>query len=162
MRWDQLTPEQRAALSKELARAGSIESEFGLLDEQMRQAEALRQPGREYYGIGAGFGALGDTLRSIAGVVRHNDAVRKREPLQKEYEGIRSNYGNLAAESFAAAEQQKAAQAMSPIHSYYLNQQPGPKQVAMDDDPRVPPMLRRRDRERDYVGGYLKNLFTYG
>lgn len=72
----QMSPEEL----EQLLNLGTMDERGALLQQQMAQAEALRQPsGRQYStGLGAALGGIGDLTRQIAGT-RQMDTLRQQQ-----------------------------------------------------------------------------------
>lgn len=72
----QMSPEEL----EQLLGLGTLDERGGMLQQQMAQAEALRQPSGQQYstGWGAALGGVGDLTRQIAGT-RQMDALRQQQ-----------------------------------------------------------------------------------
>lgn len=101
-----LTEEQAKALAARMARMAQLGEQNSVVEEQMAQALALREPSnRQYYGAAAGaVGGIGDALRQIQGVVKGNRAYDERARLSNELKGERTAYNEAATRAAAAGQ----------------------------------------------------------
>jgi hypothetical protein len=88
----QMTPEEL----EELLALGTLDERGGLLQQQMAQAEALRQPsGRQHStGLGAALGGIGDLTKFIGGTRQMDDLRAKQEALMGQKDAGRGLYAN--------------------------------------------------------------------
>lgn len=91
--YSQLTPEQL----QQVLSLGTFDDEGSLLEQQMAQAQALRNPmgGQRSTALGAGIAALGDTLRGITGAIQEGRIRKEQEALIPKRKAGRSIYADL-------------------------------------------------------------------
>lgn len=77
--WESLPPE----VQEQLLGMGTLDERGALLQQQMAQAEALRQPSGKQYstGLGAALGGLGDVTRMIGGTMDMGRLQKEQEAL---------------------------------------------------------------------------------
>ena len=111
-----LTPEELA----QLMGMGTLDEQGSLLERQMAQAQALRQPSGQHYstGLGAAFGGAGDILRSIQGVMQENRLRPKQESLLKQKEEGRRLFADLLRRRGAPPHPPESLQPMDPNRPY--------------------------------------------
>lgn len=77
--WESLPPE----VQEQLLGMGTLDERGALLQQQMAQAEALRQPSGKQYstGLGAALGGMGDLARTIGGTMDMSRLQKEQEAL---------------------------------------------------------------------------------
>lgn len=119
--------QQRAWLAQNSVQGDLLWDKSQSLRQQLEQVQALRgrSPSKQYYGWGAGLaGALGDTLGAIGSEVKENRLRAEDEALQPEMAKALRNYteGTMALRDGAVP------------NAGYVDRQPGPIQLAQDDE----------------------------
>lgn len=91
--FSQLTPEQL----QQLLSLGTLDEQGSLLEQQLAQAQALRNPmgGQRSTGLGAGIAALGDTLRGVSGAIQEGRIRKEQEALIPKRQSGRSILADL-------------------------------------------------------------------
>ncbi len=90
-----LSPEE----IQQLMGMGSLDEQGAQLDQQMAQAQALRQPSGENYSTATGAiaGGIGDTIRAIGGALQTRKIREQQKALTGKKDAGRSLYANTIA-----------------------------------------------------------------
>lgn len=104
---------------KQLLGMGTLDERGGIVQDQIKQAMAMRDPiaGQHSTGMGAALGGLGDVFRGIGGGVAEHGLRQQQQGLLAQKDAGRQSFGNLLIQALRGQQSAPALVPDSPLQS---------------------------------------------